>query len=646
MSLTAKLALQQLSIARKRTMWTILGIGISIAMITAVNGFASSAMAMFSARGRVMHISERTGVLLIATVLGGIIAMASIIVISNAFRVSANERLRQFGLLKSVGATKKQIAASVMYEAVFLSVVGLPIGLVMGLFTQFIATTLANRMLEPINLLFIESVDQVHFPFVISGVAMALAAVGAFAVIMISAWLPARKAAKVPAVAAIVQSEGFKMKKSPKFSFARLLFGFEGRLAAGQLRRSSRSFRASVVSITISIVLLLASASAHVNLMRQAEMMYSNVNANVRMSFHTQLTGVRWDADTGTWENIINYDEYGNLPSICPSAIQQLTEGLRTVPGTVVRGYGYTNYRVDQPMGDSNRIRLVTVEPELYATLASMAGVAQGSNILINAQRADDIWGVTRETHPFSYMVGTYLTIHRAESWSMFFGSTDVETEICNTRRDIYIHGQVTSVPDVMLYQSFFVPTIVVPEVKLGGYQFFILAEDPGGFLADFRLSDDRDLINVGSRMGASSGVNEMEVLAGIARVFIYGFVGMLMLISATSVISTISTNTRLRLREFAILASVGMTRGGIGKMLALESLLCSMRALLFGLPLGLLAAYGVYHGTQMDRVRFSFILPWQAMLLSIAGVFALTFVTTMFSASRLRGENIIEAIR
>ena len=134
--------------------------------------------------------------------------------------------------------------------------------------------------------------------------------------------------------------------------------------------------------------------------------------------------------------------------------------------------------------------------------------------------------------------------------------------------------------------------------------------------------------------------------MANIARVFLYGFVGMLTLIGATNVISTISTNTRLRLREFAILASVGMTQGGIGKMLALESLLCSMRALIIGLPLGLLASYGVYHGTQMDRVRFAFILPWQAMIVCIAGVFVLTFVTTMFSASRLRGANIIEAVR
>jgi len=645
MSLTAKLALQQLSIARKRTMWTILGISTSIAMITAVNGFTSSAIAMFTARGRVMHVWERSSILLIAAVLGGIIAVASVIVISNAFRVSANERLRQFGLLKSVGATKKQITASVMYEGVFLCIVGLPIGLVMGLFTQFIATSLANRMLEPINRLFVEGVDYVNFPFVISGVAMVLAAVGAFAVIMISAWLPARKAAKVPAVAAIVQSEGFKMKRAGRFGLVRLLFGFEGRLAAGQLRRSRRSFRASILSITISIVLLLASASAHVNLMRQVDIMYDNINANVRMTFHRQSTGLQWNNYTETWERIFMYDEYG-LARICPYEIKELAETLRAVPGTDVRGYGQTYYRLDHAVrGDSNRIRLITVEPELYATLASMAGVPHGSNIIINAQRGEDIWGITRETHPFGHKVGTALNIHRAESWG-FFGDIDTDVEVPNTRRDIYIHGQVTSVPDVMLYQSFYVPTIVVPEVALSVYRFFILADNPGDFLADFFAGGGRDIVQAGSSIGAISEFRDADILAGIARVFIYGFVGMLMLISATSVISTISTNTRLRLREFAILTSVGMTRGGIGKMLALESLLCSMRALMFGLPLGLAAAWAVYRGTQMDRVRFSFILPWQAMLLSIAGVFILTFVTTMFSASRMRGENIIEAIR
>jgi ABC-type antimicrobial peptide transport system permease subunit len=81
---------------------------------------------------------------IIGTIIAAIIIAASVVVVSNAFRVSAGERTRQFGMLKSVGATKKQIASSVMYEALFLSLAGLPAGLVIGLLVEFIGVTVAN----------------------------------------------------------------------------------------------------------------------------------------------------------------------------------------------------------------------------------------------------------------------------------------------------------------------------------------------------------------------------------------------------------------------------------------------------------------------------------------------------------------------
>ena len=646
MSLTAKLALQQLKKARKRTAWTLAGIGLSVAMIVAVNGFAASAMAMFSQDGRTLHIWERTAFLTIAAILGAIIATASIIVISNAFRVSAVERIRQFGILKSVGATIKQISSTVMYEALFLSAVGLPLGIILGLVTQFIATTMANHVLAPTRALFPDF--YARFLFVVNPIALILAAIGAFVMILISAYLPARKASRAPAVSAIMGD--VKIKKAGKFGISRLLFGFEGQLAAGQLKRSRRSFRASVVSIAISIVMLLAAASAQVNLLRQIDLMYGHVDANFRISSFVSLTAF-YITDRETWEGhfVTRYDDDGNLPGITSAEAQEITERLREFPGAQVRGYGHTNYNHEIIIdGDSFEgvIRLIVVEEELYATLANMAGVPMGSNILINAHRHVDVWGTTHETNPWGDMVGTYVNIYRTDTMNAADGLF-AEMEIEGTRRDIYIHGQITTVPDPMLYVAFRVPTIVVPDMLMGGYEWFIQTDDSTGFREHAVYTRDLWIVNAGLSLWPLDAVMaEREVIANLATVFVGGFVGMLTLIGVTNVISTISTNTKLRVREFAILASVGMTRGGIGKMLALESILCSIRALVFGLPLGVLAAYGVYYATQLDRVRFSFIFPWQALLICIAGVFVITFVTTMFSAYRLRGENIIEAIR
>lgn len=61
-----------------------------------------------------------------------IIVLASVTLIYNAFSISVSERTKQFGLLKSIGATKKQIRHSVCFEALCLCVIGIPIGILSG----------------------------------------------------------------------------------------------------------------------------------------------------------------------------------------------------------------------------------------------------------------------------------------------------------------------------------------------------------------------------------------------------------------------------------------------------------------------------------------------------------------------------------
>ena len=117
-NITRLLAKNQLKQNRKRTIITIIGIVLSVSMLTAVCGFAVSGIeALRNLVGDDDVTAYQGAFISMATVLGVIIMIASIVVISNAFRVSASERTRQFGILKSVGATKQQIVKTVMYEA-------------------------------------------------------------------------------------------------------------------------------------------------------------------------------------------------------------------------------------------------------------------------------------------------------------------------------------------------------------------------------------------------------------------------------------------------------------------------------------------------------------------------------------------------
>jgi len=204
--------------------------------------------------------------------------------------------------------------------------------------------------------------------------------------------------------------------------------------------------------------------------------------------------------------------------------------------------------------------------------------------------------------------------------------------------------------PEDILFPSYSILSIIVPDFPIASYYWFIQTNHSTEFMEFLHEIRDEyffDLGNMSSSINSLDARNsEIRILNNIITLLVYGFSIMLTLIALTNVISTISTNTRIRAREFAVLTSIGMTPRGIKKMLALESIISSARALLFGLPLGALAAYGVYIGTQMDRVRFNFIFPWEITLVCIAGIFIVTFVTTRFSAARLRNESVVETIR
>jgi putative ABC transport system permease protein len=128
MNLSAKLAFQQLKTSRKKTMWTLFGIILAVGMLVAIGNYgAIGADTMSVMVAEIYGEAQGEGwagfIRTFSAFFGIVVAATAIIVVSNAFRVSAGERTKQFGILKSVGATKKQIRMTVIYEGIFLSLI-------------------------------------------------------------------------------------------------------------------------------------------------------------------------------------------------------------------------------------------------------------------------------------------------------------------------------------------------------------------------------------------------------------------------------------------------------------------------------------------------------------------------------------------
>lgn len=128
-------------------------------------------------------------------------------------------------------------------------------------------------------------------------------------------------------------------------------------------------------------------------------------------------------------------------------------------------------------------------------------------------------------------------------------------------------------------------------------------------------------------------------------KVFVYGFVEVISLVSMTNIINTISTNINLRKREFAIIKSIGVTPSGFNKIIYLESLLYGALSLLYGVPISLTVVF-VMNKIFGIVINLGVILPWSAVLLSIIGVFIITFISSYIPMKKINKENIIDNIR
>jgi len=648
MKLMAKLAYSQLLTNKGRTIWTLVGIILSAAMITAVFGFAASGDVMIrnTIGGNEYYLNSYTVTLFgISLIFISIIVASSVTVVSNAFRISAGERMAQFGILKSVGATKKQIAQSVVYEGFFLCVAGVPLGLILGLLVNLAGIGIANYFLTALNNL---NEDRLVLDFVPALPALVLSIAVAFLTVMLSAWLPARKAAKTPAIDAIRGAGEIKVKAKHVRSnwLVGMLFGFEGTLASKSLKRSKRNFRATVVSLTVSIVLLIIVSDFGAQMNTMTTMFFPGIDANVISEFYS--------------DDHITTDDDGNIierrfTTIDSEPASGIAAEMRGFGGVSVFGVGadtslgafippemisarmrenLASLRIDYYNRERTPITIIAVDAENYATLCAVAGVPLGSNILVNQVR----WWHEGGWEVFTPYVFTGQTL-RVTS---YYDDTEFDLTLHGVISETDIPGEIGRIAGNT--------TIIVPRISAVRYNWYANADDASGFasFADGLLRDrlvfDESLGRV-SVFNAEEAANATRDTARLIMTFIYGFVGMLTLIGLTNVISTISTNVRSRSREFAVLRSVGMTDGGLKRMLNLESILCSMKSLIIGIPLGVLGSYLVYTALEMP-VEFSYAIPWAPIAGCAGGVLVITWFVMRYSVSRLRKGSVVEAIR
>lgn len=573
-----------------------------------------------------------------------IIMVGSIFLIYNSFSISLNERMRQIGILSSVGATSKQLRNSVLFEGLCIGAVGIPVGICLGLASIGLIIMGITKKLSSIFYTGVSLTMDIS----------ALAIIGAVAVsiitILISAYIPARKAAKTPVMDCIRQTNEIKVEaKAVRISrMTRRICGLEGTLALKNFKRNKKRYRSIVLSLALSIVLFV-STSALVTSMNQ-ETKQAKVVTSYDIGFGTQAMD---DSDM-----LKLFDKLKLAEGVTESSYQAFVAYMCTVsPGELTEDYwkavgghsseGTVKLPMDIQFLDDNAYLKIVKDlglptEEYTGKNGKMIAVAK-----MNDEKAEGVNDLKDMfTNPsMDLAVMPKASAETGEAQGQNISVTFVETvppdspPIAGAAEQRPYSFQVMA-PWSM--KAYLYPTDNPADLKVKGLTF--QSENPPKSENEMKaMIQEASLTSAYTFMNTTDALEEGRNYIFVANVFSYTFIIMISLIAIANVFNTISTNIKLRRRELAMLRSVGMSDRDFNKMMRFECAFYGVRSLLFGLPVAIVSSWMICRTMIADS---HFVLPWASIGISIISVFLVIFITMLYAVSKIRKENIIDALR
>jgi len=610
----------------------------------------------------------------VAAVVALIIILTSVYCIKNSFNISITEKIRQYGMLASVGATRRQIKSSVKTEAAMLGVIGIPVGTMSGILASLILVNVVNALSA--------GWLNVALSFHTSLPALILAVILSIATIYFSATGSARRAAKVTPLEAIRNTKEIKIKSAKLKTPAIIgrIWGIGGVISYKNIKRNNKKYRTTVTSIVICSVTFIVISYFMSVAFSMVGMSYASTDYNIGINMSCKkdidiekltklvsgiegvddyLVGAGYDFDVSKPKYTKEYGEY------CRQLYADSEDVSQMFLITVLDDKSYDKYASDAGIKNAaagailvnkctfdvyneNSSKYAKKEMELYKYKAGDT-IECGYNVYDDASSDDNAveGGTESSTEDNS-------------------GYVDEETINNGVRKtvDVTIAGVTDKVPigykgysNTLLFmnqkgfESLWGDGKNGNEIKPGyaSYSAYVVAENADEYQDTFEKETEGNpeysqisfyVSNLDKQM------RDEKSLFTLLGVFAYGLIVVIALIGITNIINTLSTGMELRSREFATLRSIGMTDKQFVGMVRLESVFISVKALAIGVPLGILISYLLC--VMMNRMDDAIIYepPYKAIILCIVVVIMLIYAIMKLSMTKLRHNNIIETIK
>lgn len=569
-----------------------------------------------------------------------LVSIGCIVVIYNSFAISVMERKKEFGLLSSIGATKKQLSYTVFFEALIEGIIGIILGICGAYIGIGTVILIINNLIGDILVLKLNLVTNIVF-IIIPVIFMIL-------VIFISALVPSKRAAKVSPIEAIRQNDDIKINKK-KIKTGKLvnkLFGIEGEIALKNIKRNKKKYRVTIVSLFISIVLFI-SFSSYMNYTIDTA---SSVMGEVPYDYQISYFGD--DNDIDALDKISEIIKSNDVKEYISYSASNLS---------IIGNYTYSDEYLDfykSAYGDDGikaltnlkyqYISIYILDDISYNKYKELIGLDKDSVILLNKFKGVSYGNNKRVNYDIPVINNGDINI---KICNFDDNDEDVDTtKYCNKKIDnIFVTNKSFDLIEEFSYMSDFkliVNKKLYDNISDSGThytQYNIISDNTDNIDKLTKELDKYDNVNYTNVKESMKQANNMIL---VVKILMYGFIGLITLIGVTSVFNTISTSMALRKREFAVLRSIGLTRKGFNKILFFESLFFGLKSLIYAIPVSLGVTIIIHYALADMMSINSIVIPWKAIIISIVSVFVIVLLTMMYSTSKIKKHNIIEQIR
>lgn len=555
--------------------------------------------------------------------LGAVVLVATVATIYNAFHICVLERLREFGLLRAVGATARQLRRQVLAEALILGFLAIPAGLLLGLGGAALLSHSSSLLRELTGRLVVPP------PVLLAAAGLGLVAT------LASALLPALLAGRIPPLEALARNRRVlagRVQKLPR-RWLRLL-GASGRMAYENVWRNPRRSLVTIFSLGLGVVLLMVFSTWAAST-DAASIAGGMLLGDYALSALTPERGVGFAPEVaaavahmpGVKEVYGLQADYGNQALLPTDKIDDhfleapdaRGEGEWTAVPVTLLGYG------DQ--------ELELAGPWLTAGEMDAGALAASPSLLLVDPNGET--GLT---------VGDALTLRHYKPGSQ--GS--------RVREQTYtVTGILEDVP-------------LMPAFRASGPTAILHREQYAAFTGtnlikrlDITVEPSADLECLEEQLSALAGsvlhgdlLSYREELAALQSqkaqilTLVYGLVAIVTIIGGVNIVNTISSNLILRTREFGVLRAVGMTGSQLGRMTRLEGLFYGLLGAAWSLPAGGLLSCFFYLVARAEMTYLDLALPWPVAVGAGLGCILVGMAATWLPTRRIARLQVVEALR